>query len=108
MLLITTCFSIVTPESAALGDVDSQGVLAQDEPTTFRDLVAMLMGGQPSSSPATGGTNEWVSQDQGETYAFFAHGAREERTFHFSKTNPARKAKYWALAFRAAGLTRAL
>lgn len=106
MLLVTILYTITTPESAELGEVDESGIYCEDKATTFRDLVVMLKGGQPSSHPATGSPNEWVSQDQGETYAFFSYGAREERTIHLSDANPARKAKYWALAFRAAGLTK--
>jgi hypothetical protein len=106
MLLITTCFSTVTPESAEHGDVAESGILSQDEPTSFRDLVALLKYGEPSAWPASGDTREWVSQDQGETCAYFERGERTEHTFHFSQANPARKAKYWALAFKAAGLVK--
>jgi hypothetical protein len=106
MLLITTCFSTVTPESAEDGEAAESGFLSQDEPTTFRDLVSLLKHGTPSAWPASGGVNEWVSQDQGETWEYFELGERTEHTFHFSRSNPARKVKYWALAFKAAGLTR--
>jgi hypothetical protein len=106
MLLINTCFSTVTDESAEHGDVAESGFLGQDEPTSFRDLVALLKHGTPSSWPASGNTCEWVTQDQGETRAYFERGERTEHTFHFSRANPARKAKYWALAFKAAGLIK--
>lgn len=106
MILITTCFATVTPESAEHGDYADQGIISEDSPTPFRDLVAMLKGGTASCHPARGDTFEWVSQDQGETRAYMERGERTEHTFHFSRSNPARKRKYWRMAFRAAGLIK--
>ena len=104
MILINRSFEIVTDESAESGEAENSGMLASNESVTFRELVSMLRHGQPSACPTTGDTREWVSQDQGETYAFFAHGARESHSIHYSRDNSPHKARYWRLAFIAAGL----
>ena len=106
MILINRFFEIVTEESAEHGKPANSGVLASNEAVTFRELVSLLRDGQASAWPATGDMREWVMQDQGETYAFFAHGARESHSIHYSRDNPATKARYWRLAFIAAGLIR--
>lgn len=106
MILINRFFEIVTQDSAELGKPANSGVLASNDAVTFRELVAILRDGQACTWPATGDTREWVSKDQGETYAFFAHGARESHSIHYSRDNPAHKARYWRLAFIAAGLIR--
>jgi hypothetical protein len=107
MLLINRAFEIVTPESAEHGDAEARGMLASNEQVTFRELVSMLReGGEVSSYPATGDVREWVTQDQGETRAWFERGEREYRSIHYSRDNAARKARYWRLAFVAAGLIK--
>lgn len=104
MLLINRWFEVVTEESAEHGEPEESGLLASNEPVTFRELVEMLRDGEPSAWPATGETREWVTKDQGETRAWFERGERESHSLHYSKDNPARKARYWRLAFIAAGL----
>lgn len=106
MILINEFFSRTDDESADAGDVCEAGVIAVDTPVTFRELVEAIRYGMPSSWPATGDVGEWVGVDQGETRAWFEEGVREERTFHYSRNNPARNAKWWRLAFRVAGLTK--
>lgn len=106
MILINRAYSIVTEESAAFGEHAESGMLAENESVTFRELVDMLRYGESSCSPATGETFEWVAHDQGETQEFIERGEREERTIHYSRANPARNARYWRLAFIAAGLIK--
>jgi hypothetical protein len=106
MILVTTTYEIVTPESAEHGEADTVGVIAEHEPMTFRELVKALRYGESSCYRARGETFEWVTQDQGETHAYFERGEQESRSYHFSRNNPPRKARYWRLAFKAAGLIK--
>ncbi len=103
-ILVDITFEIVTDESAADGECAESGFHSENEPMTFREIVEWMRGGEPSCHPARGETWEWVSQDQGETRAYFEDGERETRSIHFSRKNEPRKAKYWAKAMRAAGL----
>jgi hypothetical protein len=105
-ILCNITFEIVTPESAADGDVSESGFISEREPFGFRELVEWMRGGEPSSWPASGSRHEWVSQSQGETRAFFERGEDETRSIHYARENPPRMARYWRLAMRAAGLTR--
>jgi hypothetical protein len=104
MILINRTFEIVTEESAADGDAAERGMLASNEAVTFRELVSMLRYGEASEWPASGEAREWVTQDQGETRAFFERGEREAHSIHYSRDNAAHKARYWRLAFIAAAL----
>jgi hypothetical protein len=105
-ILCNITFEIVTPESAADGDAAERGFISEGQPFTFRELVEWMRGGEPSSWPASGDVSEWVSQSQGETRAYFERGEDETRAIHYSRDNAPRMARYWALAMRAAGLTR--
>lgn len=101
-ILVSETFETVTED----GDAADSGFIYEDEPMTFRELVAWMRGGEPSSYPSCGLPHDWVTQDQGETRAFFERGERESHSIHYSRKNPARKAKYWAKAMRAAGVCR--
>lgn len=106
MMLIDVTYELVTEESASEGDAEERGYVMQSEPRTFREVVQMLKGGEPSSWPANGDPYEWVTHtnwNQGSR-SHIEDGIDESRSVHFSHENPARKARYWALAFRAAGL----
>ena len=106
MILVNRAYSIVTPESAENGDYAESGMLAENEPLTFRELVSELKHGEPSCCRATGATHECVSHSEGETRAYFESGEDETRTIHYSRDNPPHRARYWRLAFIAAGLTK--
>lgn len=107
MMLIDVTYEMVTPESAEHGEADESGFVMEQEPMTFREVVAMLRGGETSCSPANGGINEWVTHYEWNhgSRRHIEEGANESRSVHFSRANQVRKARYWALAFRAAGLT---
>jgi hypothetical protein len=106
MILINRCFEIFTHESAETGEAAESGMLAENESVSFRELVALLRDGEPSSSPVTGSPHEWVNHDQGETREYYEDGIRETQSVHYSRDNPARRERYWRLVFVAAGLTR--
>lgn len=106
MILINRSFEIVTDESAAHGEAAESGLLASNESVGFRELVSLLQDGEPSDWPALGDTGSWVTHDQGETRAYFELGERESRSIHYSRDNPPHNARYWRLAFIAAGLVR--
>ena len=107
MLLIHRTFETVTPESAEEGEAASHGYIALDEPVTFRELVRMLKGGEPSCMPAHGDVRTWVTHyDCAQGRAYFEKGETRNESVFYSVNNPQRNAKYWRLAFRVAGLTR--
>ena len=106
MILITTCYTIVTPESAEDGYFADSGILSEDIGYSFREIVELIRGKECSCWPPSGDTDEWLTEDQGETRKWFELGEREERSFHYPRHNPPRNAKYWRWAFRAAGLIR--
>ena len=106
MILINRFYEIVTEESSEHGEAESAGELARNEPVTFRELVSMLRYGEVSHWHASGNVQEWITQDQGETRAYFERGERESHSIHYSHENPARKERYWRLAFVAAGLIK--
>ena len=102
-ILINRCFEIVTEESAENGEAAESGFLSQDEPCSFRELVELLRGGDPSSWPRAGATSDWVTQDRGQDYLT---GDHETHSIHYSRANHPRTAKYWRKAFIAAGVSK--
>jgi hypothetical protein len=106
MILIHRTFEIVTPESAEHGDAAERGFIVESVPYGFRELVQALKGGEPSAWPARGDVSEWVTFDQGETREWFEHGEREFQSIHYARENAPRAARYWRLAFKAAGLAK--
>lgn len=72
---------------------------------TFRELVLLMRHDytMPSSWPASGAVTEWLNA---ETLTDWRDGTYTERSMHFDRSNPARRAKYWRLAMRAAGVTK--
>jgi hypothetical protein len=108
MIRITRTFERVTEESAEHGEAVESGYIVAGELVTFRELVNLLRFGVPSSCPASGSPWEWVTHDDGpgKTRALFERGERESYSVHYSRDNPERHARYWRLAFIAAGLIR--
>jgi hypothetical protein len=74
-----------------------------DDTVGFRELVALMRQqySQPSCSPASGATSEWLSDWPDQDYRT---GDWTERSMHYAPTNPPRSARYWKLAMRAAGI----
>jgi len=105
MILIHKTFEVFEQhdEEDDVCEPDESGFDVEDEPVTFRELVDMLRGGQSSCGPAQGETWEWVTH-YGEMD--YIDGSFRNESVHFSRSNPARREKYWRLAFKAAGLAR--
>jgi hypothetical protein len=75
---------------------------SDDQTVGFRDLVRLMRDyPMPSCSPARGETFEWVST---EAHQDPYSGDYTECSLHYSRDNPARNAKYWRKAMRAAGV----
>jgi hypothetical protein len=51
MITISATFEVITEESAEHGEAAEAGFLWEDRPHTFRELVCLLNGAAPSSSP---------------------------------------------------------
>ena len=112
-ILIDRYYEIVTEESAADGEAAEREILSECESVTFRELVDYLKFGElvdylkfgePSQYPVSDPARCWVTQDQGETRAWFERGEREYHSIHFARENPARNLKYWRAALYAAGI----
>lgn len=74
-----------------------------DEEVSFRELVELMKYNNPSSYPASGNINEWVTT---EPYIDPYSGSIEEKSIHYSRDNEPRKAKYWQKAMKAAAIIR--
>ena len=75
---------------------------SDDQTVGFRDLVRLMRDyPMPSCSPASGEPFEWL---QAESQQDYQTGEFTECSLHYSRDNPARKAKYWRKAMLAAGI----
>jgi hypothetical protein len=92
------------PDDDDLPDDCGDSVI-DDRELSFRDLVLLMRHEytNPSCWPAVGATYEWLNAEPETDYRF---GVTTERSIHFDRNNPARRAKYWRLAMRAAGLVK--
>jgi hypothetical protein len=72
---------------------------------TFREVVLLMRHEyqHPSCWPASGTAHEWLNA---ETVTDWRDGTYTERSMHFDRSNPQRRAKYWRLAMKAAGVTK--
>lgn len=107
MILITKCYSEVTPESAELGELSDSGVDFEDAPFGFRELVDYMQSNgfvECSISPCSGSTCEWVST--GYSIDDYRTMTEIEYSLHYSNKNPQRNAKYWRMALKAAGIIK--
>ena len=98
---VTRCYSIITPESAEDGDGAESGVISENEPVRFRDLVDIMRREfcEPSDRPAR--PSSWLSSGYSTDYAT---GEEREETLH--PVRGKRNLRYWAKAMRAAGVLR--
>jgi hypothetical protein len=106
MILVTKTFSVVTPESARDGDFSETGIDFENEPFTFRELVATMKAHyQPSCYPVSGNipVNVWFSSGADVDYV---DGSETFTSIHFSMNNKPRSEKYWIKAAKAAGIIR--
>ena len=91
-------FEIITPESAADGDVAERGFNVESDEATFSELVDMLEGTQPSCSPLPAEPSKYIwFTAYGE--ADFRTGEVENRSFHAADQRAARyMLKAWKYA----------
>ena len=103
MLLIDKTFEIITEESAENGEVEDAGFSAVNESVSFRELVDMIRNKYFHSSqyPASRTTHVWFTSESEQDYIT---GEHRSESIHFSRNNPARKAKYWIKAMQLAGI----
>ncbi len=100
-ILISKTFQVVTNESAREGDFAKTGFEYKDRYFSFRELIDEISGCcETSNGRNPGGWSEhtWVSTEPqiedcstDETIGY---------SFHFSRKNASRKAKYWIAALR--------
>jgi hypothetical protein len=92
---ISKTYQVVTPESAEDGDFADSGVEGEDQ-VTFRELIDIIRGGEPSSYPVTPANinrHTWVTIQGGTDYRT---GAETTYGIHFKDTKA--KEKYWVKA----------
>jgi hypothetical protein len=103
MILINKTYSECTPESAENGELSDSGFIWEDAECTFRELVGYFREHTECSDyPAHSGA--WFSS--GFSVDDYGTGLESETAIHFSRSNPAYKAKYWALAAKCAGVIK--
>lgn len=102
MLLIDRTFETIDDESAEHGEAKDQGFSAINEPVTFRELIDLIRSHcHASQSPANPSPLVWFTNESEQDYTT---GEWTSESIHYSRDNPARKAKYWIKAMRAAGV----
>ena len=106
MILVNICYQYITPESAEDGEFSDSFMYAENAEYSFRELVQALkrVYNQASCSPASGSIFEWY--ETGFDIIDYRTGEEENKTIHYSRDNPARKAKYWKKAAIAAGIVK--
>jgi len=76
----------------------------RSDTVSFRELVRLMSEySTPSCSPARGEVYEWMMTEPEQDYRT---GEWIDRSMHFDRINPGRRAKYWRLAMQAAGILR--
>jgi hypothetical protein len=109
-ILINRCFERFEshPEGEEICEADEIGFREESKPYSFRELIDAIRYGETSSYPATGDVHDWVilSDTNDGTRDYYETGARESESIHYARDNPPRNAKYWRLAFIAAGLCK--
>ncbi len=99
-ILVSKTFQVVTNESAREGDFAKSGFEYQDKRFTFRELIDEIAGCIEAS---TGREQDWNSSTWVSTESQIENYSTDESisySFHFSRKNPSRKAKYWIAALR--------
>lgn len=92
----------MSPESAEDGDECDSGFLSENEEVSFRELVNLMQEfPNPSCSPASGETWEWLTSYP-ETD--FRSGEETTESLHFSRENSPSLGKYWKRAMQMAGI----
>jgi len=109
MLMVSEHYSIVTPESAEVGDYDETGTLDEGSRYTMRELVHYIKReGFVNASiwplnEASDTAHVWLEDTGTEDYET---GAVTYRTLHFDYFNQPAKAKYWHKALKLAGVIK--
>ena len=93
-ILISQCYSEVTPESAEAGDFSDSGFIRECEPMTFRELVNLLWAGGFYRE----GETEWLTT--GWSTTDYTAATEQEETLHFHRANHSRMRKWFELAIR--------
>jgi len=93
-ILISRCYSEVTPESSKQGDISDSGFVYQSQSFSFRELVdEILRSGFTNESGA-----EWLST--GYQMEDYTTGTEREESLHLDRANPPRAERYWLAAIR--------
>lgn len=101
-LLVSRCYSEVTPESAVDGDFSDTGFVYESREFTFRELVEELRDFYTLSDSRFSGVGTWACS--GFETTDYRTGTEREEMLHFSRDNAPHIHKYWPKALRAACL----
>lgn len=100
-ILVNKYFEVWSEDALEVGETDDKGEVWQDHELSFSELVSEMRNySEVSSSPPIGSISEWMCNNVHHNYST---GEDTEYSLHYSRNNPARKAKYWKLAMKAAG-----
>lgn len=73
------------------------------ETVSLRELISKMREYPHSSCyPSSGATYEWLSRHETD----YRTGADVTESIHYSRDNPARNARYWRIAMKAAGIAK--
>lgn len=89
VIIVSRCFSEITPESAEDGDTSDNGFIFQDEEMTVEELAREIR--MDCFHPETG--CDWLST--GYHVTDYATGTEREETLHFSRENNPRLRKHF-------------
>jgi hypothetical protein len=99
-ILVSRCYSEITPESAEQGDFSDCGFVHEAEPFTFSELVWVIRRGGFSQD----GCTDWLST--GYHVEDYRTCTEREETLHFDRANPERLRRWFWLAAKVANRHR--
>lgn len=103
-ILVNQSYESWSQSDIDIGECSDSGFVKEDDPCTFRELVAFMKNHPVASSyPASGSVWEWYSAHPDLD---FITGEVRNTAIHFSRKNPERMAKYWKLAAKVAGIVK--
>lgn len=103
-ILVSKTFEVWDEASLEIGETDNRGFDFEDLELDFEDLVDEMKGySSASQSPNDGGTDVWYISEPEVDYRT---GEETIYSFHYSRKNHPRYAKYWRKAAAMAGLIK--
>lgn len=103
-IIISVTYSIMTPESAELGDYAELGFEFENVEYSFKELVDYIKSEGFIYPDTSHGIPCWLSTDAIHDRAYYEKG--EERTLSIHPGKDKQSQRYWVKACRAAGVIK--